>query len=90
MRPDWRTRGLGLYRKRRAGVDEVTKVLELFRTRYPDFTVKHFHEKLGPEHQVFRSYTWTKRVLQAGRLRCQGKSQGERTAASGRGGRWLG
>ncbi len=39
-------------------------MIELFATRYWDFTAKHFHEKLGPEHDIWRSYTWTKLVLQ--------------------------
>lgn len=56
-------RRLGKISGKRAPVDEVMKVLSLFETRYFDFTVKHFHEKL-PEHGVHRSYTWTKNVLQ--------------------------
>lgn len=48
---------------RRAPVDEVCKVLSLFETRYFDFNVKHFHEKLA-EHGITRSYTWTKTTLQ--------------------------
>lgn len=55
---------LGKPSARRAAVDEVTRVLALFETRYFDFTVKHFHEKL-PEHGIKRSYTWTKNTLQA-------------------------
>ena len=39
----------------RAPVDEVMRVLSLFETRYFDFTVKHFHEKLL-EHGIHRSY----------------------------------
>src|SRR6476619_8463774 len=31
---------------RRAGVDEIAWVIEEFRTRYFDFTVKHFHEAI--------------------------------------------
>ena len=31
---------------RRAGVDEVAWVVEEFRTRYFDFTAKHFHEAI--------------------------------------------
>lgn len=60
-------RRLGKVSAKRAPVDEVMKVLSLFETRYFDFTVKHFHEKL-PEHGVRRSYTWTKKVLQEGGL----------------------
>ena len=39
-------RRLGRASARRAPVDEVTRVLALFDTRYWDFTAKHFHEKL--------------------------------------------
>lgn len=56
-------RRLGKVSNRRAPVDEVTTVLNLFKTDYFDFTVKHFHEKL-PGHGIDRSYTWTKKVLQ--------------------------
>jgi transposase len=54
---------------RRAPVDEVTWVVEEFRTRYFDFTAKHFHEAIRgrpmADGQPFgRSYTWTKSVLQ--------------------------
>jgi len=49
---------------RRAAVDEIEWTLDQFRTRYFDFTVKHFHERLASEHGFKRGYTWTKRVLQ--------------------------
>jgi len=58
-------RRLGRLSARRAPADEVMQVLELFETRYWDFTVKHFHEKLVSEHGVGRSYSWTKNTLQA-------------------------
>jgi len=56
-------RRLGKLSARRAPLNEVMKVLTLFETKYYDFTVKHFHEKLEG-HGVHRSYTWTKKVLQ--------------------------
>lgn len=56
-------RRLGKLSSRRAPVDEAMRVLNLFATQYYDFTVKHFHEKLG-DHGINRSYTWTKTVLQ--------------------------
>jgi len=37
---------------RRAGVDEVMSVLDLFDTRYFDFTAKHFWEKLSAERNA--------------------------------------
>jgi transposase len=58
-------RRLGRVSARRAPADEVSRVLELFETRYFDFNVKHFHEKLTAEHGIARSYTWTKTTLQA-------------------------
>src|SRR3954452_13811951 len=58
---------------RRAPVEEVAWVVEESRTRYFDFTAKHFHEAIQgrpmAEGQPFgRSYTWTKSVLQQRRL----------------------
>ncbi len=58
-------RRLGKVSARRAAVDEVMEVLELFDTKYRDFAVTHFHEKLVEEHGIGRSYTWTKNTLQA-------------------------
>ena len=40
-------------------------MLELFDTRYWDFTAKHFHEKLVAEHGSKRSYNWVRLTLQA-------------------------
>ena len=56
---------LGKASARRVPVDEVTRMLGLFETRYFDFTVKHFHEKLVLAHGFTRSYSWTKGALQA-------------------------
>jgi transposase len=49
---------------RRVPVDQVDQVLSLYRERYPGFTAKHFHDKLGQHHDFKRSYTWTKLRLQ--------------------------
>jgi transposase len=58
-------RRLGRVSGRRAGVDEVMAVLDLFDTRYWDFTARHFWEKLVSEHGVTRSYNWVRLTLQA-------------------------
>src|SRR5438105_10915009 len=50
---------------RRAPVDRIEFVVEQYRTRYWDFTVKHFHEALQSEHGFALGYTWTKTVLQS-------------------------
>ena len=60
-------RRVGKLSARRAPVDEVMRVINLFETKYYDFTVKHFHEKLEG-HGIHRSYTWTKKVLQQAEL----------------------
>lgn len=49
---------------RRAAVDRIEFVVEQYRTRYFDFSVKHFHEALCAETGFNLSYTWTKTVLQ--------------------------
>src|SRR4051794_41256749 len=54
---------------RRAGVDEIAWLIEAFRTRYFDFTAKHFHDAIHGRPMAdgkpfVRSYTWTKSVLQ--------------------------
>ena len=54
---------------RRAPVDEIEWVIEEFRTRYFDFTAKHFHEAVANRpmsggEEFKRGYTWTKSVLQ--------------------------
>jgi transposase len=49
---------------RRVAVDRIEWVLEQYRTRYWDFTAKHFHERLVAEHGFELGYTWTKLVLQ--------------------------
>jgi transposase len=52
---------------RRAPVDRVAFVLEQFGTRYWDFSVQHFHERLREEHGFKRSYSWVKtRLHEAG------------------------
>ncbi|MDP6406289.1 MAG: ISNCY family transposase [Alphaproteobacteria bacterium] len=63
-------RRLGRVSGRRVPVDTVMAILELFDTRYFDFTAKHFWEKLVSEHDFKRSYNWLRLTLQAhGRTR---------------------
>jgi transposase len=50
---------------RRAPVDRIEFVVEQYRTRYWDFTAKHFHEALVAEHGFQLGYTWTKTLLQS-------------------------
>jgi hypothetical protein len=57
-------RRVGRVSGRRLPVDVATRMIALYATKYFDFNVKHFHEKLVAEHGFKVSYTWTKRVLQ--------------------------
>src|SRR5919206_5385998 len=50
---------------RRAPLDRIEWVLEPYRTRSFDVTVKHFHEELEKQGFAY-GYTWTKSVLHAG------------------------
>jgi transposase len=42
---------------KRVSVEVIEKVLGLYRDRYFDFSVRHFHEKLASEHDIHLSYT---------------------------------
>lgn len=66
---------------RRAPVDEIEWVLDEFRTRYFDFTAKHFHEAvlgraMADGRPFERSYSWTKSVLQSRGLTARAKRRG--------------
>src|ERR1035438_7927119 len=48
---------------RRVPKEQAEEVLSLYRDKYFDLNVRHFHEKLGEEHQIGLSYTWVKQAL---------------------------
>jgi transposase len=54
----------------------VERVLELYRERYFDLNVRHFHEKLEAEHGIELSYSWVKGVLQGAGLIARGRKRG--------------
>src|SRR5690348_10094636 len=53
---------------KRIAVETLEKVLHLYREKYFDFNVRHFHEKLVEEHGIELSYTWVKLALQGAGL----------------------
>lgn len=62
-------RRIGKLSEKKVPVDEEMRIVNLFKTKYYDFTVKHFHEKLVSEGFGL-SYTWVKNTLQkAGAVR---------------------
>ena len=54
--------------KRRADTGEIDRMLDLYRTVYSDFNVKHFHEQLVKRHNYKLGYTVTKVRLHAAGL----------------------
>jgi transposase len=58
-------RRIGRASARAVPVDEALRMVRLYKTRYTGWTVKHFHERWHAEHGGTRSYTWTKKTLQA-------------------------
>jgi transposase len=54
----------------------VEQVLGLYRERYPDLNVRHFHEKLSEQHQITLSYSWVKQALQGAGLVARGRKRG--------------
>jgi transposase len=61
-------RRLGRPSPRRAPEEELERMLGLYRDKYSDFTVKHFHEQLQKRHNYVLGYTVTKLALHAAGL----------------------
>lgn len=57
-------------------LEVVEKMLTLYREKYSDFSVKHFHEKLQEEHGIRLSYTWVKLALQGAGLVAKAPQRG--------------
>src|ERR1700747_3319471 len=61
---------------KRVSLAVVEQVLALYREKYFDLNVRHFHEKLQAEHQIELSYSWVKGVLQGAGLIARGRKRG--------------
>lgn len=61
---------------KRVPVTTVEEVLRLYQEQYPDFNVRHFHEKLREKHHICLSYTWVKRALQMAGLVKKSRKRG--------------
>src|SRR5581483_4292535 len=57
-------------------VDEVERMLALYRSTYRGWNVKHFHERLVESHGFRWAYTWTKTQLHAAGLVERAKRRG--------------
>ena len=55
----------GRLSSRAVPLDEALRMVTLYETRYTGWTVKHVHARWHTEHGGTRSYSWTKKTLQA-------------------------
>lgn len=62
--------------QKRVPLAEVEQVLGLYREKYFDLNVRHFHEKLVEQHGIGLSYTWVKQALQGAGLVAKGRKRG--------------
>src|SRR6478672_4571625 len=80
----WREHGYAGLMDRRKGkpsshrvaVKTVEEVLRLYREKYYDLNMRHFHEKLSEEHEIHLSYTWVQQALQGAGLVARGRKRG--------------
>lgn len=61
---------------RRVPLKTCEEVLRLYREKYFDFSIRHFHEKLGEMHGIELSYTWVQQALQGAGLVKRRKQRG--------------
>src|SRR5580765_729725 len=61
---------------KRVPVATVEKVLALYREKYFDLNIRHFHEKLQEQYELDVSYTWVKSALQGAGLVARQRQRG--------------
>jgi hypothetical protein len=66
----------GLPSERRVPLALAEQVLGLYREKYYDLNVRHFHEKLEEQHGITLSYTWVKMALQGAGLVAKERKRG--------------
>jgi transposase len=69
-------RRLGKPSPKRVPLAVVEQVFRLYREKYCDLNVRHFHEKLGSRHQIRLSYSWVKKALQGAGLVSRERKRG--------------
>ena len=62
--------------EKRVPLATAARVLGLYRDRYFDLNVRHFHEKLVEEHGISLSYSWVKAALQGAGFVARGRKRG--------------
>lgn len=62
---------------KRAPVDEVVGLVDLYRKEYRGWNIKHFHSFYARHHDGQRSYTWVKSTLQQAGAVVRAKARGK-------------
>ena len=62
----------------RIPMETAERVLGLYRDRYSDFNVRHFHEKLREVEKIRISYSWLRQALQGAGLVAKRRRRGDR------------
>ena len=62
--------------QKRVPMETAEQVLGLYREKYFDLNVRHFHEKLREQHGIELSYTWVKQALQGAGLVARARKRG--------------
>jgi transposase len=60
----------------RVPMQTAERVLALYQEKYPDFNVRHFHEKLREQEGIRLSYSWVKQALQGAGLVARRRKRG--------------
>jgi transposase len=60
---------------KRVPLATVEEVLRLYQETYYDLNIRHFHEKLREEHDIYLSYTWVQKALQGAGLVARGRKR---------------
>src|SRR5215475_3534507 len=68
---------------KRVPLATVEQILGLYREKYFDLNVSHFHEKLQEQHGIELSYTWVKKALQGAGLVAADRKRGVHRQTAG-------
>ena len=72
----WFDRRRGKPNPKRVPLKQVEEVLGLYRDRYSELNVRHFHEKLPEEHGIKLRHTWVKLAPRGAGLVKKGRKRG--------------
>jgi hypothetical protein len=66
----------GVPSPRRAPVEEIQRIVGLYRDTYRGYNARHFHQTLKREHGVTLSYSYVRQLLQGAGLMKKGRARG--------------